>query len=86
MSIRSKRTQIRVSPRWHPKDGVINMTLYPFYIARMEVVMWNPNRYLIIIGFLILVLAAAPFFLIALGLGWAWRGMAAVPHRLNFSL
>lgn len=84
--MRSKLTQIRVSPRWHPKGGVINITLYPFYIAQVEVVMWNPNQCLIIIGFLILVLAVAPFFLIALGLGWAWRGMAAVPHRLTVSL
>ena len=84
--MRSKLTQVRVSPRWHPKVGVINITLYPSYIARMEVVMWNLNRCLIIIGLLILVLVAAPFFLITVGLGWAWRGMVAVPRKLTFSL
>ena len=51
----------------------------------MEVAIVDSNRW-IIVGLLILFLAAAPFFLIAFGLGWAWRGVVAVPHKLTFSL
>ena len=81
----SKLTQIRVSPPWHRKFGLNNITQYPFYIARMELAMSDPGRNLMIIGFFILVAALAPFFLIALGLGWALREMAAVRHKLTFS-
>ena len=55
------------------------------FLARVELAMSNPGRNLIIIGFFILVVASAPFFHIALGLGWALRGMAAVRHKLTFS-
>ena len=51
----------------------------------MELVMPDSNRKLIVIGLFILMLASVPLFLIALGLGWVWRGMAAVHHKLTFS-
>jgi hypothetical protein len=47
--------------------------------------MANSNRWLVA-GLLTICLLAVPGFLIALGFGWAWRGVAAVPHKLNFGL
>ena len=52
--------------------------------ARMEVMMANSNRWLIA-GLLTFLLLAAPFFLIALGSGWAWRGVATGIRKVNFS-
>ena len=52
--------------------------------VRMEVMMANSNRWLIA-GLLTLSLLAVPFFFIALGIGWAWRGVSAVPHKVVFS-
>ena len=39
-----------------------------------------------VIAFLILMLAAAPLLFIALGLGWACRGMATGLHKLTFGI
>ena len=47
--------------------------------------MANSNRWLVA-GLLTICLLAVPTFLIALGFGWAWRGVVAVPHKLTFSL
>ena len=41
-------------------------------------------RLFIVNGFLILVLIAGPLFLIALGLGWALRGMGVGLYKLTF--
>ena len=43
----------------------------------------SANRWLVI-GLIIFVLAALPFFLIVLGMGWAYRWMAAGLHKLIF--
>ena len=51
--------------------------------TRKEVAMVDARW--LIIGILILCIAGIPFFLIALGFGWAWRGVAAVAHHLEFS-
>ena len=47
--------------------------------------MVDSNRWLIV-GFSILVLTLVPLLFIFLGVGRAWRGMAAVPRRLAVSL
>ena len=50
----------------------------------VKVVTVDSNRWSIV-TFIVLVLTLTPVFLIALGLGWAWRGMTVGLHKLIVS-
>lgn len=83
--MQSKLTYVRVSPRWHPKFGVINITSYHYLSARMEMLLMDSNRWVVSGLFIITVLAAMPFLFTFLGIGWAQRGMQAGLGRFTSS-